>query len=376
MASLAAAQFAPYLAYGTRGISKLVETLRMDQSTVEVTRSNISTLNGLLSHQENKAQALENDGVVVPVLTTFLSSDDTDTRREAALALGSLALIFQGRIAMVDAKSVGPLSGRLAGGGDESAEVREASSAALLALSASRDGCAALMQSPGIITILTKALKDDHVAVVRHSLESLANLLRLDLGIDEALAAHIMSDLANIVDQSNSDVDLLQKALQVLWNLANTPDGKIAAIDAGLLPVLSWHCVNGVADVRRLAAGCVLAITISKEGKLNAASCLEPLAQLLVDKESDASTIRNAVGALKNITEYPKLRRKLDRFLEKSGIKGEMGEHFEKVLHDDKCWPASVRYEHQNVAPGGEATTAEAEQRARWGYPKAFQARA
>ena len=63
---------------------------------------------------------------------------------------------------------------------------------------------------------------------------TLANLLRLDLGVDEALAADITANLATLVSPKQRDVALLESSLQALWNLANTPDGKAAAIAADL----------------------------------------------------------------------------------------------------------------------------------------------
>ena len=38
-----------------------------------------------------------------------------------------------------------------------------------------------------------------------------------------------------------------------------------------------------VAKVRRLAAGCIMTITINKQGKLESLVCLEPLLELLLD---------------------------------------------------------------------------------------------
>lgn len=52
------------------------------------------------------------------------------------------------------------------------------------------------------------------------------------------------------------------------------------------------------ANIRRLASGCTMAITIDKQGKLQSQACTEPLVELLIDPESDASTIRDAVSAL------------------------------------------------------------------------------
>ena len=38
-------------------------------------------------------------------------------------------------------------------------------------------------------------------------------------------------------------------------------------------------------------------------------------------------------------------------------------------MYDPKPWPQSIRYLHQNFAPGGRAAKHEAAVRKRWGYP-------
>ena len=73
---------------------------------------------------------------------------------------------------------------------------------------------------------------------------------------------------------------LVAPALQTLWNLANTPDGKAASIQAGLLTTLALQMKQGLPNVRRLAAGCVMAITIDKDGKLSSLICVEPLCEV------------------------------------------------------------------------------------------------
>ena len=49
-----------------------------------------------------------------------------------------------------------------------------------------------------------------------------------------------------------------------------------------------------------------------------------------------------------------------------------MAQIFNQPLFDHKQWPASIRFQHQNVAPGGEAAADEAATRQRWGYPAPF----
>merc|ERR1712216_143155 len=119
--------------------------------------------------------------------------------------------------------------------------------------------------------------------------------------------------------------------------------------------------------VRRLSAGCVMAITIEKEGKLASLSCVDPLCELLFDEtHNDPSAVRDAVGAIKNIAEYPKARKAVDAWAKKNGAGDMMARMFTEPIYDHKQWPASIRFMHQNVAPGGEAAHDEALTRERW----------
>ena len=358
-----------HVAYGPRGVKKLCASLS-DGS--EGLASNLLTLNGLLSNQETKMEALQNDGVVVTVLTNLLASTEAEVRRQAALAIASLTLVYQGRIAAADALTVAALCGPLREDRDD--EVRAACASALESLTSSRDGCSVVMDADAIVSKLTEALDDAHAPVLPPTIAALANMLRLDLGVDEALGAGVVEKLAKLVDPSQRDAKLLETSLQALWNLANTPNGKTAAIKAGLLDVLAVQMRHAYPNVRRLAAGCVMAITIDKDGKLGSLPCVEPLAEMLFDPTVDSSAVRDAVGAIKNMSEYPKVRKSVDTWAKKHSAHDAMAQVFNEPLYDHKQWPASIRFQHQNVAPGGAAAADEAATRERWGYPKPFAA--
>ena len=74
--------------------------------------------------------------------------------------------------------------------------------------------------------------------------------------------------------------------------------------------------------------------------------------------------MRDVIGALKNMSEYPAARKALSRAVRKRGLNPE-----DLNMFDAKPWPQSIRYLHQNFAPGGPAADAEAAVRRRWGYP-------
>ena len=359
-----------WVAYGTRGVEKLIETL--DTTDAEVLRATLVTLNSLMSSQESKAQALSREPPLVPILGKLLGSEDDEVKRQAALTLASLGLLYQGRLAMSEAGTVGELSALVLD--SSSTGVREAVSSALLSLSESRDGCATLIAHANIVSTLTQALDDAHPPAKANSLRALANLSRLDLGIGEALSSGVMARLHATIDPKGKSLapgalELVCSALQTLWNLANTPDGKSAALDAAVLPMLGVYCRHGSPREQRLAAGCIMAITINKQGKMESTECLEPLADLLLSNDTDDDTMRDVVGALKNMAEFPAARKALERFVRRKGMKPD-----DLNMFDAKPWPHSIRYLHQNFAPGGKAAKSEAAVRKRWGYPEPISA--
>jgi len=353
------------IAYGSRGVDKLVETLSSPDA--ETQRFTLTTLNTLLSSQESKVKALSEQLQLVPTIVTLLGSEDNEVKRQAALVLASLALLYQGRLAIGEAGAVRELSGLLVDSGETG--VREACSSALLALSESRDGCATLVAQERIVETLVSALDDDHLAAKQCSLRALANLSRLDLGISEALDGGIMTRLAVVLDPAAAHPGaegsaLVCSGLQTLWNLANTPDGKVAALDACLLPFLAHHCSFYSPREQRLSAGAIMAITINKQGKMESSECLAPLADLLLSLDTDEDTLRDVIGALKNMSEFPAARKAIESYMRKHGMPSE-----QLNMYDSKPWPQSIRYLHQNFAPGGQTATHEAAVRKRWGYP-------
>lgn len=230
-----------WIAFGERGVAKLIEAISLpgsgDGLLVNDTRTALATLHSLLSNQENKMQCLTNDGAVVPVLTRLLQSDDGEVRRQSSLILGSLALIFQGRLAISAACSVSALIALLYNT-DPQPGVREAAAGAILHLSESRDGCVIVAKVDGVVATLTHSLNDEHIPVMSNSLHALANVLRLDLCVTEALGAGITPILKGLLSpMGSSDASTVENGLQALWNLSNTPEGKDSAIKEGMLPV-------------------------------------------------------------------------------------------------------------------------------------------
>jgi len=340
-----------WMAYGVRGVAKLIETISSDAESVESRRGALTQFNSLLSNQESKMQAIHHEPSVVVVLTTLLGGSDAGTKTLSALSLASLSLVYQGRLAVRDAGSVAVLSDQLKGNGDVS--VAEASSSALLAISESRDGCTVLMEHDDLVPTLVMAL-GSKLEICRNCLGTLANLTRQDMGIKQALDSNVVGALRQLAVPTQRDSEALLKALQAIWNIGNTPEGKVAMVDAAILPILAKHCSTraGTPKVRRLAAGCLMAITINKQGKIDSLCALEPLLDLLLSTIArdvvDLGTVRSVVLAMKNAAEYPQARKEIHRYARARGEDpSKLVDMVEGKMHDAEDWPISERYVNQ-----------------------------
>jgi len=231
------------VAYGTRGLTKLIESLGPDTA---LTRASLVSLNGLLSNQETKLQAVAYQAPpLVPALVALLATEDDDVQRLAATALGSLSLVYQGRVAAQRAGAVAALERAFSA----TVPVAAASATALLSLSQSRDGCGVLMEcGDTLVATLTVALSGPP-AVASPCLATLSNLLRLDLGVHDALAAGIVPALHATILKARRESDELKHALQALWNLSNTHEGKAAVVEEGLLPTLGQKVDGGECQI-------------------------------------------------------------------------------------------------------------------------------
>jgi hypothetical protein len=222
-----------------------------------------------------------------------------------------------------------------------------------------------------IIEALVATLDVTEESTTIAALGALTNLTRLDVGVEVALSSDAVAKLQQCMLQGRaSNPQLLACALQCVFNIANTPEGKAAAINVDLTSTIAHICTPRPdeeeidPETLRLAVGCIMATTIAKEGKFQAAeSAIEPLCAILVDTRTDPFTLRSVIAAIKNIAEYPKAREAFTKQLAPHGVDMLM-------IADGAVWPDSNRYVHQNVAPGRVVLEADKAIRAQWGYPK------
>lgn len=239
---------------------------------------------------------------------------------------------------------------------------------------------AELLSSEETVRALVRALDHDDVSLRQHTTDVLGNLTRLDVGVITAIHENVLTKLQtcmNAAREGSTGGPLLRSCLQCIFSIVNTSEGKEAAISAGLLSTMAEILVTGesvtlgatdseLQDLRRLAVGCIMAITIAGNGKAFAAAgdVIDVVVDVLTAPTTDAMTLRSAVAAIKNVAELPKARSMLREALERKGRPL-------NAIADGDVWPMSNRYVHQNVAPGGETFEADRDVRERWGYPEA-----
>ena len=68
------------MAYGSRGVAKLIEAISSDAESVESKQMALAQFNSLLSNQESKMQAIQHEPSVINVLTKLLGGTDTQTK--------------------------------------------------------------------------------------------------------------------------------------------------------------------------------------------------------------------------------------------------------------------------------------------------------
>jgi hypothetical protein len=149
------------LAFGRRGVEKLVDVLAADVTTTEEKNRALVLIADELSTQEKKALAIRMGAVAAA--TALLSSPHAPTRANAALVLSRACTILQGRAAAREAGSVLPLTQACR---DDDETVRRNGAVALATLAFFRDGWDVVVKGAGVISDLVRCLPRNHHAVL------------------------------------------------------------------------------------------------------------------------------------------------------------------------------------------------------------------
>mmetsp|Transcript_1082 Transcript_1082/g.3199 ORF Transcript_1082/g.3199 Transcript_1082/m.3199 type:complete len:354 (-) Transcript_1082:225-1286(-) len=200
---------------------------------------------------------------VVPVLNTQAHLDpDPLTRQRASKALEICARDATGQAAMLDCQTASAVSKAL---DDTEDEVRRNVYEALIRLSTSNfQGVKALIEANYAGVLVGKAA-NEVVALQPLALKLLRNCLRDDEGLQDALGMSAVDTCISLLN--SADMVVRCEAANTLATLCFAEVAKIAAIEgnavAALMPLLKDEKQN----VRAAAAGALMTITTTDEGK-------------------------------------------------------------------------------------------------------------
>jgi hypothetical protein len=166
-----------------------------------------------------------------------------------------LSKVVQGRASVRDS---GGLEALLHAFHDKEADVRLEVAQCLMHFStALNDGCSALV-SAGTVYGIVEGMDDASPPVSKSCIQALSNVARLDEGIEHALLAGVMPRLCRLLLAHRDGLQAAQAKrgkvkptnipdaieftvtiLQAIQNVSNHPEGKVSALQSGIVPAIA-----------------------------------------------------------------------------------------------------------------------------------------
>lgn len=343
------------VAYGRRGIIKLIDVLRLPamELTHEQRSHALRVLNGLLSTQEQKTDAINEDAATALTQLIDAECQDGEVLRLSCEALESLAQVHQGRQAIAMAEGVSALTNTLR-------TSPEAAAGALRRFASSNDGVALLSQAlepvvPALVALIDQPMQDGiSCRACENAAATLAGLASTDEGIMSCLKHKVPRCIVELIDRGLSGdfkfdkglMSCLEQCSSCLEQMAHHPYGKTAIREANgvralgaVLEIAQWH-----RDTLRQASAALMSVSIEKESKVQIVQlAARPLVRLL--KGSDQQLVTNARAALVSACEHLEARRGLGPFL--------MEDEQKELLFQGPLPPAPPDFRYQVVLPYG-----------------------
>ncbi|DBB02480.1 hypothetical protein WJX82_008721 [Trebouxia sp. C0006] len=309
-------------AYGQRAMPKLVEVLSLPDLSDACSIECLKLLLSLLSSQERKAQAIS--AKVVQCIAPFLHCQNGDICNLSCQVLASLAQLFHGRLAILQASGLEAVLAALG-------KAPESGISCLQAFSVSIDGSAALLNcsenaSEALVHSLQQSVPgSDSIAAVA-ALQCLANLTRTRRGVSAALQAQLPSCLVTVVNQAlqvrtwpGQDEwrqQLCTAAAACLSHLCQHTDARPAVQAAGAIPMLAKLCDldRWSLDVVRYASAALASIAVGPDVKLETYEAAGSALMVLL-KCKDSAAAGNAKLAICNTADHPKARIELQKVM-------------------------------------------------------------
>ncbi|DBA83983.1 TPA: 50S ribosomal protein L3 [Trebouxia sp. C0004] len=271
------------VAYGQRAMPKLVEVLSLPDKSDACSIECLQLLLSLLGNQERKAQAIS--AKLVQCVAPFLGFENCDICNLSCQVLASLAQLFQGRLAILQASGLEAVIAALG-------KAPESGIICLQAFSVSIDGSAALLDcsenaSEALVHSLQQSVPGPHCSAAVAALQCLANLTRTRQGVSAALQAQLPSCLVTFVNQA-----------------------------AGAIPMLATLCDldQWSLDVVRYASAALASIAVGPDVKLETYEAAGSALMVLL-KCKDSAAAGNAKLAICNTADHPKARIELQKVM-------------------------------------------------------------
>ena len=255
-------------AFGMRAVEKLGELTRYPELSKEGRATALRLIVALTVTQEEKQRGV-NAGII-EACTALLTDDDASVREHAGSAIASIALAQQSRASISKAQTISALCEAIA---DPVGEVRESASLALLNISISRRGADMIVATELAIEKIVTALGDVSKYVSLYLVSCLVNSARYGKGVQLALNAGAVEKVINLLQTCPVTTDpksipgLLVQTLNAIWNLGNELEGKDLLIGADAVEHVSVTLFDSSTDVKRCAAGALMALSVQEYGK-------------------------------------------------------------------------------------------------------------
>ena len=290
-------------AFGMRAIEKLAELTKFPDLSKEGRATALRILVAISVTQEEKQNAVS--AGIIESCTALLGDDDSSVREHAASAIASLSLAQQSRTNIDKAQTIGILCEKIA---DPEVAVRESASLALLNISISRRGADMIVATESAIEKIVTAIGDVSKYVSLYLVSCLVNSARYGRGVQLALDAGAVEKVISLLRTCPATTNpkslsgLLVQTLNAIWNLANELEGKDQLIGADAVELISVSLFDESIDVKRCAAGALMALSVQEYGKSQILDfSMTGLTRLLQD--GDASVRRNAKTAIYQASE-------------------------------------------------------------------------
>ncbi|PNW86246.1 hypothetical protein CHLRE_02g078600v5 [Chlamydomonas reinhardtii] len=307
-------------AHGRRAIPKLVAVLALPELPDDQRAHALRVLNGLLSTQEHKTNAVA-EGAAPPLCQLASQCRDDEVRRLSCSALASLGQVMAGRNGIVAAGGLPVLTEALQ-------TTPEQAAAALKSFAASNDGAAQLNLEraaivPALVTLLSQPTDPAFtLTAFSNALSTLEGMTRTDDGVLAALDGGVPACLVALARRGLEGdlkfegrlMELLQLVATCLEQICHHADGKAACRQAEAHKVLAELLTLQHREIIKHAAAALMGLAVEKESKVNV-MLYAGVSLVRLMRGSDAELAANARDTVAAAAEHLEARRTAEMLL-------------------------------------------------------------